>query len=100
MGEKKEASQDFQQLGIDFQNSLKEFIEKTESLSKKSLIRMSKALAAHPLEENIVTLIHPDEIEAYEVGKVIQSLKLNMMIESLKQDAIEEQNILTQNKEN
>jgi hydroxylamine reductase (hybrid-cluster protein) len=87
-----ETSQDFQQMGVEFQNQLREFIERTDGLSKNSLKRVCKALAAHPLEEDLITLAHVDEEEVYEIGKEIQSIKLNMMVESLKQDA-EEQRI-------
>ena len=85
-----EATQDFQKMGVDFQNSLREFMEGSDKLSKKSLNRVCKALAAYPLEEGIVSLIHEDEIEVYETGKEIQSIKINMMVESLRQDAEDE----------
>ena len=81
---------DFQKLGVDFENSLREFMEGVDGLSKNSLKRVCKALAAHPLEEELIELIHNDEIALYGVGKEIQSIKLNMMIESLRQDAEDE----------
>ena len=84
-----EAIKDFQQMGIDFQLNLKEYIQKTDALSKKSLIRIQKALAAYPLEEGIVELVHDDEKDVYKLGVEIQSIKLNMMVESLRQDAEE-----------
>ena len=87
-----ETSQDFQQMGVEFQNQLREFIEKSDGLKKNQLHRVVKALAAHPLEEDLITLVHADEAVVYEIGKEIQSIKLNMMVESLKQDA-EEQRI-------
>ncbi len=83
-------SQDFQEMGVEFQNSLREFIERTDKLSKKSLMRVCKALAAHPLEDDLITLVHYEEMELYDIGKEIQSIKLNMMVESLKQDAEDE----------
>ena len=81
---------DFQEMGVEFQDSLREFIGLTDSLSKNSLKRVCKALAAHPLEDDLITLVRSDETELYEIGKEIQSIKLNMMVESLKQDAEEE----------
>ena len=83
-------TQNFQQMGVEFQDSLREFIERTDKLSKKSLMRVCKALAAHPLEDDLITLVHNDETELYNIGTEIQSIKLNMMVESLKQDAEEE----------
>ena len=80
----------FEQMGEDFQSNLKEFIEKSDDLKKNQLHRVSKALAAYPLEEDLITLVHPEEKVVYEIGIQIQSIKLNMMIESLKQDAEEE----------
>ena len=82
-----ETSQDFQKMGVEFQNQLREFIEKSDSLKKNQLHRVVKALAAHPLEEELIKLVHPEEEEVYSIGKEIQSIKLNMMVESLKQDA-------------
>ena len=84
-----ESTPDFQKMGVEFQNSLREFIEKTDSLKKNQLHRVVKALAAHPLEEDLIKLVHNEEVEVYDIGKNIQSLKLNMMVESLKQDAEE-----------
>ena len=84
-----ETTPDFQQMGVEFQNSLREFIERTDTLSKNSLKRVCKALAAHPLEEDLITLANNSEEEVYEIGKEIQSIKLNMMVESLRQDAEE-----------
>lgn len=78
----------FEQLGLDFQRDLADFIDGTDELGKNALCRVNKALAAHPLED-VVTLTHPDEIKVYELGKQIQAIKLSMMIESLKQDAAE-----------
>ena len=83
-------TQNFQQMGVEFQDSLREFIERTDKLSKKSLMRVCKALAAHPLEDDLITLVHNDETELYNIGTEIQSIKLNMMVESLKQDAEDE----------
>lgn len=85
-----ESTVDFQKLGVEFQDSLKEFIERSDGLKKNQLHRVVKALAAHPLEEDLITLVHEDEIEVYGIGKEIQSIKLNMMVESLRQDAEEE----------
>ena len=85
-----DTTKDFQQMGVDFQNSLREFIEGSDALSKNSLKRVVKALAAYPLEEGIIELVHEDEKDLYEIGKEIQSVKINMMVESLKQDAEEE----------
>ena len=82
-----EATPDFQEMGVNFQNSLREFIERTDSLSKNSLKRVCKALAAHPLEDDLITLANTNEEEVYGIGKEIQSIKLNMMVESLRQDA-------------
>ena len=82
-----EATPDFQEMGVNFQNSLREFIERTDSLSKNSLKRVCKALAAHPLEDDLITLANTNEEEVYDIGKEIQSIKLNMMVESLRQDA-------------
>lgn len=87
-----EATQDFEKMGVEFQNSLLKFIQKSDDLRKNQIHRVLKALAAHPLEEELITLNHEDEIEVYEIGKEIQSLKLNMMVESLRQDAAEERN--------
>lgn len=84
-----DATPDFQKMGVEFQNSLREFIEKTDNLKKNQLHRVVKALAAHPLEEDLIKLVHSEEVEVYDIGKNIQSLKLNMMVESLKQDAEE-----------
>lgn len=78
----------FNKLGADFQKALAAFIDGTDQLGKNALKRVNKALAGHPLE-NVVILTHPDEIKVYELGKEIQATKLNMMIESLKQDAAE-----------
>ena len=85
-----EATMDFQKLGVDFQNSLKDFMESSDGLSKNQLKRVLKALAAYPLEEGIVNLIHEDELSIYKIGTEIQSIKINMMVESLRQDAEEE----------
>lgn len=85
-----ESTPDFQQMGVEFQNQLREFIERTDGLSKNSLKRVCKALAAHPLEEDLIELANTGEEEVYEIGKEIQSIKLNMMVESLKQDAEDE----------
>ena len=82
-----EATPDFQEMGVNFQNSLREFIERTDTLSKNSLKRVCKALAAHPLEDDLITLANTNEEEVYGIGKEIQSIKLNMMVESLRQDA-------------
>ena len=79
---------DFETMGEEFQDNLKKFIVKSDDLSKNSLKRVLKALAAHPLEEELISLIREDESELYDIGKDIQSIKLNMMIESLKQDAM------------
>ena len=84
-----ESTPDFQEMGVNFQNHLREFIEKTDTLSKNSLKRVCKALAAHPLEDDLITLANANEEEVYEIGKEIQSCKLNMMVESLRQDAEE-----------
>lgn len=81
---------DFEQLGKDFQTDLKEFIEKSDSLKKNQLHRVIKALAGYPLEEDLVKLQPGQEKEVYELGVQIQSVKLNMMVESLRQDAEEE----------
>lgn len=83
-------SEEFQQLGADFQLKLKDFIQRSEQLTKNSLLRVQKALAAYPLEDELVTLVQPNEKEVYKLGVDIQSIKLNMMVESLKQDAEEE----------
>lgn len=88
----KETSNDFEQMGVDFQSTLKDFIIKTDNLSKNSLGRVQKALAAYPLEEGIIKLVNNSEIEVYNLGVEIQSIKLNMMVESLRQDAEEAQN--------
>lgn len=80
----------FEQMGVDFQSALKEFIEKTDGLKKNELHRVCKALAADPLEDTLIALRTSDEEEAFKVGKEIQSIKLNMMVESLRQDAEEQ----------
>ena len=85
-----DSTPDFQQMGVEFQNSLREFIERTDSLSKNSLKRVCKALAAHPLEDDLITLANSNEEEVYDIGKEIQSIKLNMMVESLRLDAEEQ----------
>ena len=85
-----EASKTFQEMGAEFNSSLRNFIEKTDELSKNSLKRVCKALAAHPLEEDLITLTNSNEEEVYEIGKQIQTIKLNMMVESLRQDAEEQ----------
>lgn len=85
-----ESTPDFKEMGVNFQNYLREFIEKSDNLKKNQLHRVMKALASYPLEEDLIKLVHNDEIEVYEIGKEIQSCKLNMMVESLRQDAEEE----------
>ena len=87
-----DSTPDFQEMGVEFQNSLREFIERSDRLKKNQLHRVIKALAAHPLEDELIKLASSDEEEVYGIGKNIQSLKLNMMVESLRQDA-EEQRI-------
>ena len=47
-----ETTPDFQKMGVEFQDSLREFIEKTDNLKKNQLHRVVKALAAHPQEED------------------------------------------------
>ena len=89
---------DFEQLGKDFQDNLKAFILKSDELKKNQLHRVTKALAAYPLEDDLITLIHLEEKVVYELGVQLQSLKLNMMVESLKQDAEDER--ITTAKEN
>ena len=84
-----ESTPDFQEMGVNFQNSLREFIEKSDGLKKNQLHRVIKALAAHPLEDDLIKLASSDEEDVYDVGKEIQSIKLNMMVESLRQDAEE-----------
>ncbi len=84
-----ESTPDFQQMGVEFQNSLREFIERSDNLKKNQLHRVVKALAAHPLEEDLIKLASSDEEAVYKIGKEIQSCKLNMMVESLRQDAEE-----------
>lgn len=83
-------SVDFDQLGEDFQTNLKEFIEKSSELSKNKLLRVTKALAAYPLEDELIELVHHEEKEVYDIGVQIQSIKLNMIVDSLKQDQEEE----------
>lgn len=84
------ASDNFKQMGIDFQNTLKSFFTTADTLSKNKLLRVCKALAAHPLEDNIVELNMKDEQSLYNMGKELQSIKLGMMVESLKKDAEDE----------
>jgi len=83
-------SKDFQQMNVDFQTTLKDFLDSSDGLRKNELGRVCKALAAYPLEDEIIELISKEEIEVYNLGVTLQSIKLNMMVESLKQDAIED----------
>lgn len=82
---------DFKQLGTEFQHNLTDFIEYTDGLSKNSLKRLINALAANPLEPDLVELVHEDEIEAFNIGVEIQSIKVNMIVESLQQEALARQ---------
>ena len=80
------SDQDFEKLGEDFQLSLKEFIIKSDALRKNQLHRVTKALAAYPLEDELIKLRGKEEKEVYDLGVNIQSIKLNMMVESLKDE--------------
>lgn len=88
MNKENESAVSFSQLGEEFKQCLDEFFEYAEELSKNGLKRLVKALAAHPLEDDLIKLIHEDEKEAYNIGVQIQSIKLNMMVESLQQEAL------------
>ena len=79
----------WEEMGKDFQDSLKRFIVLSDGLSKNSLSRVTKALAAYPLEDDLIQLRQEKEFEIYEVGKHIQSIKIHMMVDSLQQDAEE-----------
>ena len=76
----------WEELGKEFQLSLKDFVIISDKLSKKSLHRVINALAAHPLEDDLITLVHPEEEVLYKIGINIQSIKLNMMVESNRLD--------------
>lgn len=88
---------DFEQMGEDFQEKLRVFIEKSSDLGKNGLRRLSQALMAYPLEDTIIKLVHEDEKELYEIGKEIQSIKMNMAVESLRLDNEEAQKQGAQN---
>lgn len=84
------ASKDFQKMSSDFQLALKDFMERTDKISKNGLKRICKALTAYPLEEGIVNITHEDEVELYKRGTEIQSIKMTMAIESMRQDMEDE----------
>ena len=90
-------SKDFQQMNIDFQTTLLDFLNTTDELRKNELVRVCKALAAYPLENEMIELNSKEEKTVFNLGTSLHSIKLNMMVESLRQDAIEE---LKQNNKN
>jgi hypothetical protein len=76
----------FEELGTEFQKKLLEFNSLADNLSKNELKRVSKALAASPLEEDLIKLIHPNEIDLYNIGIDIRTIKMDMMVKSLIMD--------------
>ena len=80
----------FEQMGKDFQELLKSFLILSDEMSKNSLLRVTKALMAYPLEDELIVLQKDSEAELYEIGKNIQNIKIGMMVESLQQDAEED----------
>jgi hypothetical protein len=82
---------DFQKMESNFKTALHAFISQTDDMDKNKLVRVCKALAAYPLEEQLVKLSHQKEVDLYNLGVEIQAIKLNMMVESLRLDAVEEQ---------
>ena len=62
-----ESTQDFEKMGVEFQSSLLKFIQKSDDLRKNQIHRVLKALAAYPLEEELITLGNKEEVEVYEI---------------------------------
>ena len=79
----------FSEMTSDFNEVLDLFSQKSNELSKKELFRVTNALASYPIIEVHTNLIRSGEIELYALGMSLQSIKLNMMFENMKQDAIE-----------
>lgn len=98
--EEKNYTPDFERFGVEFQDILRRFMEQTDGLSKNSLKRVCNSLAAYPLEDDVVKLVHKEEFDAVDLGKEIQQAKLNMMIESLRLDAENEVKKAMNDKEN
>ncbi len=86
------SSQTFNQLSSQFDQAWNELVKVSSQYSKKSLLRVMKKAAAHPLREEQVALINiHGEVELYELLIDIQALKLSLMIERLRIDAENDQ---------
>jgi hypothetical protein len=81
----------FEELGTEFQKKLLEFNSLADNLSKNELKRVSKALAASPLEEDLIRLVHPNEVDLYNIGIDLRTIKMDMMVKSLIMDQEEAQ---------
>lgn len=71
---------DFESYGREFKIKSKQFLDSIESLTKKQLERVLKALTLFPLEHEKIKLTHREETLAFDLGVEIFTAKVNMTV--------------------
>ena len=85
----KQMTEEFSDLSVDFKEKFFRFNMLAEQLGKKGLKRVLKALAAHPLETG-ARMQTGQEAAVFSLGTDMMDIKINMIIQSLRQDAMDE----------